>query len=120
MTAGQEHGMLLAANAGCLVIPQRQGTNLQLPLRAHGCARGSTPAPIGIRMTHVPSQHIPVLPGEVLELLDPPVGGVVVDGTVGGGGHLRMLSQRVGPERPVRVDIGLSYILEISVSFPED
>ena len=32
MTASQGHGLLLTANAGCLVIPQRRGTNWQLPV----------------------------------------------------------------------------------------
>jgi 16S rRNA (cytosine1402-N4)-methyltransferase len=41
--------------------------------------------------------HVPVLPREVLELLDPQPGQVLVDGTAGGGGHLRMLAERVGP-----------------------
>lgn len=43
------------------------------------------------------SVHLPVLPNEVLQLLAPPVGGVVVDGTLGGGGHTRLLAERVGP-----------------------
>jgi 16S rRNA (cytosine1402-N4)-methyltransferase len=41
--------------------------------------------------------HIPVLSAEVLALLDPQPGQVVVDGTVGGGGHTRLLAERVGP-----------------------
>lgn len=45
--------------------------------------------------------HVPVLPSEVLELLAPPVGGVVVDGTLGGGGHTRLLANRVGPNGQV-------------------
>lgn len=42
--------------------------------------------------------HIPVLPDEVLEWLDPKLGGVFIDGTLGGGGHARMIAQRVGQE----------------------
>jgi 16S rRNA (cytosine1402-N4)-methyltransferase len=34
---------------------------------------------------------------EVLKWLDPRPGGVVVDGTLGGGGHSRALAERVGP-----------------------
>ena len=41
--------------------------------------------------------HEPVLLPEVLELLAVQPGQVVVDGTVGGGGHARALCERVGP-----------------------
>jgi 16S rRNA (cytosine1402-N4)-methyltransferase len=41
--------------------------------------------------------HIPVLPRETLDLLDPQPGQVVVDATLGGGGHTRLLAERVGP-----------------------
>lgn len=40
--------------------------------------------------------HIPVLPRETLELLCPQKGQVVVDGTLGGGGHARLLAEAVG------------------------
>jgi 16S rRNA (cytosine1402-N4)-methyltransferase len=39
--------------------------------------------------------HIPVLAAEVLQWLDPQPGQVVVDGTLGGGGHTRLLAGRV-------------------------
>jgi len=42
--------------------------------------------------------HIPVLPQQVLELLAPKPGHVVVDGTLGGGGHTRLLAEVVGPD----------------------
>jgi 16S rRNA (cytosine1402-N4)-methyltransferase len=52
-------------------------------------------------MTELPaepeSQHVSVMPAEVLELLDPQPGQVVVDCTVGAGGHSRLLLERVGP-----------------------
>lgn len=41
--------------------------------------------------------HVPVLPAEVLGLLAPAPGQVVVDCTVGGGGHARLLAERVVP-----------------------
>jgi 16S rRNA (cytosine1402-N4)-methyltransferase len=41
--------------------------------------------------------HIPVLAGELIELLDPQPGEVAVDCTVGGGGHARLIADRVGP-----------------------
>jgi 16S rRNA (cytosine1402-N4)-methyltransferase len=45
-----------------------------------------------------PSAHVPVLLHEVLEYLDPQPGDVVVDATVGAGGHARALGERIGPE----------------------
>ena len=42
--------------------------------------------------------HKPVMVREVLEYLNPPVGGVVVDATVGTGGHARALAERIGRE----------------------
>jgi 16S rRNA (cytosine1402-N4)-methyltransferase len=41
--------------------------------------------------------HVPVLPREVLELLAPIPGQVIVDATVGSGGHARLLAERVAP-----------------------
>ena len=40
--------------------------------------------------------HVPVLAAETLELLDIQPGATVVDGTLGGGGHTRLLAERVG------------------------
>ena len=42
--------------------------------------------------------HIPVLAGELIDLLDPRDGEVAVDCTVGGGGHARLIAERIGPE----------------------
>lgn len=47
------------------------------------------------------SIHIPVLPSEVLHYLQPLPGQIVVDGTLGGGGHARLLAERVGPDGTV-------------------
>jgi 16S rRNA (cytosine1402-N4)-methyltransferase len=41
--------------------------------------------------------HVPVLAGELIDLLAPRPGQVAVDATVGGGGHARLLAERVGP-----------------------
>jgi 16S rRNA (cytosine1402-N4)-methyltransferase len=41
--------------------------------------------------------HIPVLAGELIDLLDPQPGEIAVDCTFGGGGHARLLAERIGP-----------------------
>jgi 16S rRNA (cytosine1402-N4)-methyltransferase len=41
--------------------------------------------------------HIPVLAGELIELTDPQPGDVAVDCTFGGGGHARLIAERIGP-----------------------
>ncbi|MGC9219753.1 MAG: 16S rRNA (cytosine(1402)-N(4))-methyltransferase RsmH [Solirubrobacteraceae bacterium] len=40
--------------------------------------------------------HVPVLAGELIELLDPAPGSVAVDCTVGGAGHARLIAGRIG------------------------
>jgi 16S rRNA (cytosine1402-N4)-methyltransferase len=49
-------------------------------------------------MTAGSTQHVPVLAQEVLAQLGPIAGHVVVDGTLGGGGHARLLAGAVGSE----------------------
>jgi 16S rRNA (cytosine1402-N4)-methyltransferase len=41
--------------------------------------------------------HVPVLAGELIEMLDPQPGEVAVDCTFGGGGHARLIADRLGP-----------------------
>ncbi|HEY1568192.1 MAG TPA: 16S rRNA (cytosine(1402)-N(4))-methyltransferase RsmH [Solirubrobacteraceae bacterium] len=41
--------------------------------------------------------HIPVLAGELIDLVDPRPGETAVDCTVGGGGHARLIADRLGP-----------------------
>src|SRR5262245_18113901 len=41
--------------------------------------------------------HVPVTPEEVLRLLAPRPGHLIVDCTVGAGGHTRLLAERVAP-----------------------
>ena len=42
--------------------------------------------------------HVPVLAGELIELLDPRPGDVAIDCTFGGGGHARLVADRLGPQ----------------------
>src|SRR5436190_13603812 len=44
-----------------------------------------------------PPIHVPVLAAEMMEWLNPQPGQIIVDGTLGGGGHTRLIAERVGP-----------------------
>jgi 16S rRNA (cytosine1402-N4)-methyltransferase len=50
-------------------------------------------------MSSVPHEphHVPVLPAEVLRWLEPAPGQTIVDATVGGAGHARLIAERLGP-----------------------
>jgi 16S rRNA (cytosine1402-N4)-methyltransferase len=41
--------------------------------------------------------HIPVLAGELIDVIDPHPGETAVDCTFGGGGHARLIADRIGP-----------------------
>lgn len=43
------------------------------------------------------ARHVPVLPRETIDLLDPRTGEIWVDATVGAGGHSRLIAERIGP-----------------------
>src|SRR5919204_5100826 len=43
------------------------------------------------------SLHVPVLAGELVDVLDPQPGQIAIDCTVGGGGHARLVAERLGP-----------------------
>src|SRR4051812_23526794 len=45
----------------------------------------------------MPSTHVPVLAGELIEALDPQLGQVAIDATLGGAGHARLVAERLGP-----------------------
>jgi 16S rRNA (cytosine1402-N4)-methyltransferase len=45
----------------------------------------------------MPQTHVPVLAGELIEALDPQPGQIAVDCTLGGGGHARLVAERLGP-----------------------
>jgi 16S rRNA (cytosine1402-N4)-methyltransferase len=46
----------------------------------------------------MPTQHEPVLAPRLVELLGPEPGQTAVDCTFGGGGHARLVAERIGPE----------------------
>ena len=45
-----------------------------------------------------PTLHVPVMPEEILRGLSPRLGATVVDGTLGGGGHTKLLAEAVGEQ----------------------
>jgi 16S rRNA (cytosine1402-N4)-methyltransferase len=45
----------------------------------------------------MPPLHVPVMVRKVLAALDPQPGQTLVDGTLGGGGHARLLAERIAP-----------------------
>jgi 16S rRNA (cytosine1402-N4)-methyltransferase len=45
-----------------------------------------------------PPRHVPVLPEQVLHFLEPQPGQIIVDCTVGAGGHAKLIAQRLGSE----------------------
>jgi 16S rRNA (cytosine1402-N4)-methyltransferase len=49
-------------------------------------------------ITYVPQDHEPVLAEELVEILDPRRGETFVDATFGGGGHARLIAERLGPD----------------------
>ncbi|HKB41981.1 MAG TPA: 16S rRNA (cytosine(1402)-N(4))-methyltransferase RsmH [Gemmataceae bacterium] len=51
-------------------------------------------------------RHVPVLPVEVLELLALTPGQIVVDATLGAGGHARLLAERITPSPPTPLPPG--------------
>ena len=48
-------------------------------------------------LSYMPSEHVPVLAAELIDLLSPQQGEVAVDCTFGAGGHARLVAERLGP-----------------------
>jgi 16S rRNA (cytosine1402-N4)-methyltransferase len=62
-------------------------------------------------MTEAPAIHVPVLPRETLEWLAPKPGQVLVDGTLGGGGHTRLIAEQLaGTGRVLAIDRDLTAV----------
>ncbi|MEQ8849418.1 16S rRNA (cytosine(1402)-N(4))-methyltransferase RsmH [Botrimarina sp.] len=60
-----------------------------------------TPGPSSLVVqneTRLSTVHVSVMPHESVEALAPRPGGVLLDGTLGGGGHTRLLAERVAPD----------------------
>src|SRR3954454_11029290 len=56
-----------------------------------------TSPPPSAMLVDMTTTHVPVLAGELVDLLDPQPGQVAVDCTFGGGGHARLIADRLGP-----------------------
>ncbi len=48
-------------------------------------------------LIEMPTEHVPVLAPQLVELLAPEPGDTAVDCTFGGGGHARLIAERIGP-----------------------
>jgi 16S rRNA (cytosine1402-N4)-methyltransferase len=51
-----------------------------------------------VTLTYMPTEHVPVLAAEVIRFASPEPGDTVVDCTFGGGGHSRLIADRIGPD----------------------
>ena len=51
-----------------------------------------------VTLTYMPTEHVPVLAAELIRETDPRPGETVVDCTFGGGGHARLIAERIGPD----------------------
>ena len=49
-------------------------------------------------LSYVPQEHEPVLATELIDTIDPKPGETIVDATFGGGGHARLIAERIGAE----------------------
>jgi 16S rRNA (cytosine1402-N4)-methyltransferase len=57
--------------------------------------------------------HVPVLPTEVLQWLDPQPGQILVDGTLGGGGHTRLIAERLAARSLPDADDAGGFVLAL-------
>ena len=83
-------------------IPQTGGQNLQVHPAAHS---GLTPFTDHRMTPNREPRHVPVMAQELVRLLGPRPGQVWVDCTVGGGGHSRLIAERLAePGRLIGLD----------------
>src|ERR1700737_689652 len=66
------------------------------------------------------TQHVPVMLEEVLKFLQPRPGGVVIDGTVGGGGHTEAILERSAPDgRVLGIDTDAQALARVQARLAE-
>ena len=67
------------------------------------------------------TQHVPVMPEEVLQYLHPQPGGHYVDGTLGGGGHTQAILERCAPDGKVLgIDTDIRALERVRERFPAE
>ena len=65
------------------------------------------------------TQHVPVMPEEVLHYLHPQPGGHYIDGTLGGGGHTQAILERCAPDgRVLGIDTDNQALERVRDRFP--
>lgn len=65
------------------------------------------------------TQHVPVMPEEVLQYLQPQPGGHYVDGTLGGGSHTQAILERCAPDGKVLgIDTDIQALERVRERFP--
>src|SRR5215467_12076202 len=71
-------------------------------------------------ITTVTTQHISVMPAEVLDALRPHPGGRYIDGTAGGGGHTALLLEQSAPDGQVlAMDADPQALARVAERLPE-
>ncbi len=79
----------------------RQGRRCRRGARSRATGHGTTgergPQPAMATLIYMPTEHVPVLAPELIALCDPQPGELAVDCTFGGGGHARLIAERLGP-----------------------
>src|SRR4051812_40849123 len=61
-----------------------------------GRAPAEEPGRPMVTLTLMPTEHVPVLATELLDVLDPHPGETAIDCTFGGGGHAKAVAERLG------------------------
>jgi 16S rRNA (cytosine1402-N4)-methyltransferase len=59
-------------------------------------AEGGGEMPRVATLMHMPTEHVPVLASELIDMLDPRPGETAIDCTLGAGGHARLVAERLG------------------------